>query len=185
MGRELAVARIAPVTALEAIASRGGWRSRQAHGEQTDCEEAGGEKTAHGANSSGFIFNEQRRKTSPRANRSLLPSTAGHGSWLNLGFLPELYPALTTLAHHHVMKTRDNMSAVIRDLQRDHGLLAAYLEATDRIDWRALHKRVAIPETPEPINVEAHQASSVPELPDVVPSTPQFTFRRANLVRTP
>jgi hypothetical protein len=83
------------------------------------------------------------------------------------------------------MKTRDNMSAVIRDLQRDHGLLAAYLEATDRIDWRALHKRVAIRETPELINVEAQQASSVPELPDVVPSTPQFTFRRANLVRTP
>jgi len=41
------------------------------------------------------------------------------------------------LAHHHVMKTRDNMSAVIEGLQRDHGLLAAYLEATDKIDWRA------------------------------------------------
>jgi hypothetical protein len=40
------------------------------------------------------------------------------------------------------------MSAVIEGLQRDHGLLAAYLEATDRIDWRALRKRVAISETP-------------------------------------
>jgi hypothetical protein len=31
------------------------------------------------------------------------------------------------LAHHHVMKTRDNTSAVIEGLQREHGLLAAYL----------------------------------------------------------
>jgi hypothetical protein len=27
---------------------------------------------------------------------------------------------------------------VIEGLQRYHGLLAAYLEATDKIDWRAL-----------------------------------------------
>jgi hypothetical protein len=46
----------------------------------------------------------------------------------------ELYRALTMVAHHHAMKTRDNMSAVIEGLQRDHGLLAAYLEATDRIE---------------------------------------------------
>jgi hypothetical protein len=46
------------------------------------------------------------------------------------------------------MKIRDNMSAVIEGLRRDHGLLAAYLEATDKIDWRALRKRVAITETP-------------------------------------
>jgi hypothetical protein len=63
------------------------------------------------------------------------------------------------------MKTRDNMSAVIEGLQRDHGLLAAYLEATDRIDWRTL-----IGEPPKPSNVEAHQASSTaPQLPEVVP----------------
>jgi hypothetical protein len=42
------------------------------------------------------------------------------------------------------MKIRDNMNAVIEGLQKDHGLLAAYLEATDKIDWRALHKRVVI-----------------------------------------
>ena len=48
---------------------------------------------------------------------------------LGLGY--ELYLALTTLAHHHVMKARDNMSAVIEALQREHGLLAAYLEATE------------------------------------------------------
>ena len=40
----------------------------------------------------------------------------------------ELYLALTMLAHHHVMKTRDNMSAVIAGLQREHGLLTAFLE---------------------------------------------------------
>ena len=55
------------------------------------------------------------------------------------------------LAHHHVMKTRDNMSAVIEGLQRQHGLLAAYLEA--------------IAETPKPVKV--------------VPSTLPFLFRRA------
>ena len=65
------------------------------------------------------------------------------------------------LAHHHVMKTRDNMSAVIEGLQREHGLLlAAYLEATDKIDWRALHKRVVIGETPKPVNVEAQPVSA-------------------------
>jgi len=57
------------------------------------------------------------------------------------------------------MKTRDNMSAVIEGLQREHGLLAAYLEATDKIDWRALHRRVVIAETPNPVNVEARRVS--------------------------
>ena len=67
------------------------------------------------------------------------------------------------------MKTRDNMSAVIEGLQRQHGLLAAYLEA--------------IAETPKPVNVEAHRVSTGPRLPEVVPSTSPFVFRRANLVR--
>ena len=79
------------------------------------------------------------------------------------------------------MKTRDN-SVLIEGLQRDHGLLAAYLEATDRIDWRPLHKRAVIAGTPEPVNVEAHTAPTSPQLPKVVPST-SFVFRRANLVR--
>jgi len=86
------------------------------------------------------------------------------------------------LAHHRAMKTRDdNMSAVIEGLQREHGLLAAYLEATDKIDWRALHKRVVIAETP---NAEVHQVSAATQLPEVVPSTSPFVFRRANLVRS-
>jgi len=85
------------------------------------------------------------------------------------------------------MKTRDNMSAVIEGLQRDHGLLAAYLEATDRTDWRPLHRRLVIGERPKPSNVEAHQASSTaPQLLEVVHSTPSpFVFRRANLVQVP
>ena len=69
------------------------------------------------------------------------------------------------LAHHHVMKTRDNMSAVIEGLQRQHGLLAAYLEA--------------IAETPKPVNVESHRVSAAPRLPEVVRSTSPFVFRRA------
>jgi hypothetical protein len=80
------------------------------------------------------------------------------------------------------MKIRDNMSAVIEGLQKDHGLLAAFLEATDKIDWRALHKPVVISAAPEPANVEAQQIPIAPELPEVVSST-SFTFRRANLVR--
>ena len=93
----------------------------------------------------------------------------------------EFYGTLTTLAHHYVMKTRDNR-VVIGGLQRDHGLLAAYLEATHRIDWRPLHKRTVIAGAPEPVNVEAHTASTAPQFSKVVPSTP-FDFRRANLVR--
>jgi len=91
------------------------------------------------------------------------------------------------VAHHRAMKTRDKMSAVIEGLQRDRGLLAAYLEATDRTDWRTLHRRVVIGERPKASNVEAHQASSTaPQLPEVVPSTPSpFVFRRANLVQVP
>ena len=85
------------------------------------------------------------------------------------------------------MKTRDNKGAVIEGLQRDHGLLAAYLEATDRIGWQALHKRAVIGEPPKPSNVEALQASSTAtQLPEVAPlTTSAFVFRRANLVRAP
>ena len=51
------------------------------------------------------------------------------------------------------------MNAVIEGLQRDHALLAAF-EATDKIDWRALRRRVAIGETSnKPVNLETLQAS--------------------------
>ena len=81
------------------------------------------------------------------------------------------------------MKTRGDMSAVIDGLQREHGLLAAYLEATDKIGWRVRHKPMAITETPKPVSVEAHQVSAAPQLPEVLPPTSSFVLRRANLVQ--
>ena len=93
-----------------------------------------------------------------------------------------LYRALTMLAHLYVMKNRDNIGAVIKGLQRDHGLLAAYLEATDKIDRRALHKREVIGQTPRPIGVLGDKASTGPQPPKLIPVTP-FVFRRTNLVR--
>jgi hypothetical protein len=78
------------------------------------------------------------------------------------------------------MKNRDEMSAVIEGLRKDHGLLVAFLEAADKIDWRALHRRVAICETPKPVNVEAHEASTASKYSVSVSA---FAFRRANLVR--
>jgi hypothetical protein len=83
------------------------------------------------------------------------------------------------------MKIRGNMSAVIKGLQKDNGLLAAYLEATDKIDWQALRKRVLIRETPKPADLEADQASTAPQLSEVVPSASPFVFRRANVLRVP
>jgi len=86
------------------------------------------------------------------------------------------------------MKTRDDISAVIEGLHKDQGLLAAFLEATGKIDWRALHRPVPIGETPEPVNLEACEAPTAPVLAEVEPlkSPPSpFSFRRANLVRAP
>jgi hypothetical protein len=64
------------------------------------------------------------------------------------------------------MMKRDDMSAVIEGLQKEQGLLAAFLEATHKIDWRTLHKPAPIRETPKPLNVET-----------------TFVLQRANLVR--
>lgn len=83
-----------------------------------------------------------------------------------------IYRALTTQMDHHVMKNRDDMNAVVEGLQRKHGLLAAFLEAT-------LQRRAAVGEISEPINVEAHQQTAPAPDSTVVP----FAFRRANLVR--
>jgi hypothetical protein len=44
------------------------------------------------------------------------------------------------------MKTRDDLKAVIEVLRERHGLLAAYLDATGRFDWRSLDKPTAIGE---------------------------------------
>jgi len=45
-----------------------------------------------------------------------------------------------------VMRTRHDLRAVIDALRERHSLLAAYLEAADRLDWRALNKPMAIGE---------------------------------------
>src|SRR5215471_12484329 len=76
-------------------------------------------------------------------------------------FTRGVYPGLTTLVHHRAMKNRGDMSAVIEGLHKHHALLAAYLQATDKIDWRALQKRVAIGETPEPAIVDVHDETSI------------------------
>jgi hypothetical protein len=86
-----------------------------------------------------------------------------------------VYCALTTLAHHHVMKNGDDMSAVIEGLRKDHALLAAFLTASDT--WQALHRHPAIGGTPKPVE---HQVLGTPKSP-ISP----FAFRRANLEVTP
>jgi hypothetical protein len=76
------------------------------------------------------------------------------------------------------------MRPVIGALRRKHGLLAAFLEASDKIDWQALQRPVAIAETHKPVNIEAQLApAESPQLPEVVQPTSPFVFRRANLVR--
>jgi hypothetical protein len=85
------------------------------------------------------------------------------------------------------METRDDKSAVMVDLHKHHGLLAAFLETTDKIDWRALKKRVPIGEMPNPVNVETQQASAtvLPQVEPLKSPVSAFAIRRANLVRTP
>ena len=75
------------------------------------------------------------------------------------------------------------MADVIEGLRKEHGLLAAYLEAADKIDCRPPSKRVAMA---KPINVEAHQASVAPvssQVASLVPTPSPLVFQRANLVR--
>ena len=77
------------------------------------------------------------------------------------------------------MMTRDDKSAMILGLRKHHGLLAAFLEAADKID----HKRMVIGEMPKLVNVKTRQASTAPQLPQVGPSVGSaFAPRRANLV---
>jgi hypothetical protein len=77
------------------------------------------------------------------------------------------------------MMTCDDKSAVILGLRKHHGLLAAFLEAADKID----HKRMVIGEMPKLVNVETRQASTAPQLPQVGPSAVSvFALRRANLI---
>jgi len=90
---------------------------------------------------------------------------------------PWIYRALTMLAHHYAMKNRGEMGALIEGLNKDGCLLAAFLEAAHRIDWRALNRRQTMA-----INMEACQTST-PASPQVAPLK-SFAFRRTNLVRS-
>jgi hypothetical protein len=58
-------------------------------------------------------------------------------------------------AHHHVMKIRGDFSAVSGGPDEAHALLAAFLEATGKLDRRALQKRVALGSEPIAVNLEA------------------------------
>ena len=74
---------------------------------------------------------------------------------------------------------RDDKSAVIFGLRKHHGLLAAFLEAADKID----HKQMVIGEMPKLINVTTRQGSTAPQLPRLGPSpVSAFALRRSNLV---
>jgi hypothetical protein len=102
-----------------------------------------------------------------------------------------IYRDLTMQEDHRLMKNRADMNGVTGGLHNEQVLLAAFLEATDKIDWRALQKRVPIGEIPEPINpigempepinMDAHQQTSIMSESRVTP----FAFQRANLVRAP
>ena len=69
------------------------------------------------------------------------------------------------------MKIRSDMSAVGKGPERDLALLAAFLEATDKIDRRALQRRVALSEAPEAVNLEAY-ATSLEAQPTALEANP-------------
>jgi hypothetical protein len=111
------------------------------------------------------------------------------------------------------MKIRGDTSTVGEGPDRDHALLAAFLEATSRIDRRASQRSVTLGEMPdavhlEPVNLEADptpleadpasldtNATPLEAAPtsleahltssdtNVRVAVAPFTFRRANLVR--
>ena len=66
----------------------------------------------------------------------------------------QVYGALTMRAQHQLMKIRGDSSAVSKGPVRDHALLAAFLDATSRIDRRALQKTIALSEAPRAVNLE-------------------------------
>ena len=134
----------------------------------------------------------------------LAPSNHQRHRPLLLRTSAQLYGALTTRAQHQSMKIRGDSSAVSKGPDRDYALLAAFLDATNRIDRRALQRTVVLSEAPQlvdlesvnleaqpisleasptlleadPASLEAHPASPAPKSL-VAP----YTFRRANLVR--
>ena len=105
------------------------------------------------------------------------------------------------------MKIRGDASAVSKGPDTEHALLAAFLEATNRIDGRVLQRTVALSGAPklvtlepvdlqpvslEPVNLEAlptpHEANPASPEAHPAPTAPKslvasYTFRRANVVK--
>lgn len=109
------------------------------------------------------------------------------------------------------MKIRGDSSAVGKGPDRDRALLAAFLDATSRIDRRALQRTVVLSEAPKPVNLELVNLEALPTPLEALSSplqayptsieaepasleahpmspTPKslvapYTFRRANLVK--
>lgn len=118
-----------------------------------------------------------------RFRKGLKRALHPHGLPFAVPLRRRIYCPLTTLAHHRRMKSRHNMADVIEGLRKEHGLLAAFLEAADKLDCRAFNRRVAMA---KPVNVEAHQASAAPVLSQVAPlilAPSPLILRRANLAR--
>jgi hypothetical protein len=65
-----------------------------------------------------------------------------------------VYGTLTMRAQHQIMKIRGDSSTVSKGPDRDHALLAAFLDATSRIDRRALQKTIVLSEVPEVVNLQ-------------------------------
>jgi hypothetical protein len=89
-------------------------------------------------------------------------------------------------AQHHVMKIRGDINAVSEGPDGGHALLAAFLEATGKIDRRALHKRVALSEAPIAVNLEALPAplEANPTLPEVDPALVEAALAALDAVPT-
>ena len=101
------------------------------------------------------------------------------------------------------MKIRSDSSAVSKGPNRDHALLAAFLDATNRIDRRALQRTAVLGEASNAVNLEAVNLEALPPLealPTPLEANPAslqahpastaakspvapYTFRRANLVK--
>jgi hypothetical protein len=69
-------------------------------------------------------------------------------------------------------------------LHEHDALLAAFLEATHKLDLRALRRHAASVELPQPVNVETQLDTVAAAMLDGDPpsaAVPAFAFRRANL----
>lgn len=77
------------------------------------------------------------------------------------------------------MKIRGEINAVSQGADGSHALLAAFLEATGKIDRRALQKRGALGDAPEVVNLEAFPAlveADLTLLLEASPTLPETDF---------